>query len=67
MKIAEALKKRKKFLKKPYLGSVKLGMHNQSPKTLAYWLLMDGESENNTKIKLLKDMLEADDWELEEK
>jgi hypothetical protein len=63
MKIATALKKAKKEDNR--IGSESLGMLQQTPETLIFWLLEDKESSDDCKKQLLNDILNAKDWQLE--
>lgn len=64
MTIQEALEKAKKG---STISSKSANMYLQKKKDLVYWLIQDPRSTKEEKVKELLTILEATDWEIDEK
>jgi hypothetical protein len=64
MKIQDAI--REAALTGNRIGSKAAEMFSQTPQTLLYWLLGEREETDEKKVKRLRKILKADDWEIEE-
>lgn len=63
MKITEALQKA--AIKRETVSSERLDMFEQDLDSIGYWLVADDGSDNKSKIKKLKAILEAKDWKVD--